>query len=95
MTRKKVTPSRQPDAHRSRDTRKRSPLVERHTDDQVARIAKVLSEWLDDAPGRSVTLSRTERGWAARLNDERNSTGSTPVDALAQIATSVIFEAAR
>lgn len=59
---------------------------------QAERVLEILSRWCDAAPGRAVTLARTETGWAARLDERRSSTGSTALDALAQIAVAASFE---
>ena len=59
---------------------------------QAERIVTILTRWCDAAPGRRVTLTRTQQGWAAQLDERRGSTGTTALDALAQIAVAASFE---
>lgn len=62
--------------------------------DQASRIVNVLARWCEQAPGRSFRVERTSEGWTARLDERRSSTGSTALDALAQVAVVASFEAA-
>jgi hypothetical protein len=59
---------------------------------QATRVVDVLTRWCEQAPGRSFRLERTEDGWHARLDERRDSSGATAVDALSQIATCAAFE---
>lgn len=59
---------------------------------QSERVLVVLTRWCEQAPGRSFRLERTQDGWRARLDERREATGSTAVDALSQIAVCASFE---
>ena len=61
---------------------------------QADRIIKVLSDWIHASPGRSALLTETADGWKATLEEVRSANGSTPLDALAQVAMVVEMETA-
>jgi hypothetical protein len=60
--------------------------VKRTQEAQAHRIVKVLSDWIHASPGRSAHLAETAEGWRATLQEARSADGSTPLDALAQVA---------
>ena len=61
---------------------------------QADRIIKVLSDWIHASPGRRALLTETSDGWKATLEEVRSANGSTPLDALAQVAMVAEMEAA-
>ena len=60
--------------------------VKRTQEVQAHRIVTILSDWIHASPGRSAHLTETADGWKATLQEVRSASGSTPLDALAQVA---------
>lgn len=54
---------------------------------QTEKVLNILSKWLEDKPGRRVTLRHVDGRWRAALEENQPMGGATLLDALGQAAT--------
>jgi hypothetical protein len=73
-------------------TKRRLPPIDEGA--QAARILRQLGEWLTAGAGRAVTVRFTERGWLVVLDEQRQTSGGSITDAMAQAAQVCSFEGA-